>query len=282
MNAKNTAMLITVFVLALIGLYWVESILKSGGNEQYTLHFRIAYGVIGLAFLAVCGWAVRLGWLRWKESQQELEESEQMFLEEAEREIAGGGLAMGGAAGVVGESDGSSGRDGNTGNDGKYGTDGTDRTDGMRGTQVALEFQNSQNPLVSPASHNFCSSQDSQSFQASQDSQTSQAGPPGGVGVPGMPVFSAAAQKRIGDLTRLGVVTTYEGKVDLPAPALPAPIYRLRAGGLVLFLDQLENQRFLAFQARRFRAIVVEGGDGEPVVVRRYQDFLGEEMEGPK
>jgi hypothetical protein len=91
---------------------------------------------------------------------------------------------------------------------------------------------------------------------------------------------SRGLDKIIEDLRRLGILDSYEGKADLPGGS-SAPIWRLRRGGLALLLDELEGHRFLAVQTQRFRAVIVRGPEGRPLVVRRYEDFVTDEVSGP-
>ncbi len=93
---------------------------------------------------------------------------------------------------------------------------------------------------------------------------------------------SPSLEKLAEDLRRLGILKAYEGKVELPPPASPGLIYGLREGGLALLLEEMESHRFLAYQARRFRAIIVRGPEGKPLVVQRYEDFVTKEMPAPR
>ncbi len=84
------------------------------------------------------------------------------------------------------------------------------------------------------------------------------------------------------NLKRLGILDAREGALALPPPASPAPIFRLRGGGLALALDHLESEKFLGFQAQRFQMIFVRDAGGRSLVIRRYEDYLADHLAGPE
>lgn len=237
------------------------------------------YEVAGVLLIASITWVSWTGYLRLKETKAEAEEYEQAFVEEVEREFLGGGASDFGAAvaeGAGGMSVARGERDNRENGDARDilgdresndsgGTCGLGVSPKIRGADSGAGF-----PPGAPAG-----------ITVSSVAETPPASPVQGAAF-GVPSFAPAIEQLATNLKQLGVIDTYEGKVDLPPPAPPAPIYHLRTGGLILLLEDWENHRFLEFQSRRFRAIVVCGADGKPMVIRRFQDFVTDELESPK
>jgi len=253
------------------------------------------YALSGAALVGSAAYLIWLGYERWHEARETLAESERAFLEDVELEIEGGERngERSQAAGtptsaaepdtappptkksVLADSEPATGR-------ADAGTQMSFRDQPLPTLDGAGDLADLTRAVESTAQLSE-SATDSIESNAQPTAPSSPLAPESPASPPayGQPAMSSALRKLADDLKRLGVITTYEGKVDLLPPAPPAPIYQLRAGGHALLLEDLESHRFLAHQVKRFRAIIIRGPAGDPIVLRRYQDFVSDELDNP-
>jgi len=214
------------------------------------------------------GFVVRHYYLRWREEQETQAESERLFFEEAEREIQ-----------TIDPRAGS-------------GPQGLDMARGLIAPAPV--------PQINPAPAAPADSQASQPIAAGPlapaihqaASAVQPAAAPAPPVVPSMPTVPSAPAGEskesdslavfISKLRQLGIFQEQEGTLALPPPSPSAAIWRMRSGGLALVLDRMESEVFLAHQAQRFRLILIRNANGKPLVVRRFEDFLTEQIEGPE
>lgn len=69
----------------------------------------------------------------------------------------------------------------------------------------------------------------------------------------------------------LGLLAEKQGVLPL-AIEPPGVIYRLKSGGSCAILPRLECEEVMRFCCRRFDMVVVAGGDGDALVVERFQE----------
>jgi hypothetical protein len=229
-----------------LALACAESVADEGPG---LLEWMVLGGVVCLVGLGI--FLISRGYKRWKQSQEEAREMEQAFFEQAEREtnllLSGQKpLDAGGGEGWPGD--------------------------------PAREL-----PRSVPA-NSASAAAGSAAFPASASGEPSAAPPPVAPGGTGgaAPSGSETFEGFISRLRQLGILEAMEGRVELPPPSPPGQIHRLRGGGLALVIDQLESERFLSFQAQRFRVVIVRGSEGKPLVLRRFEDFLTEQLAGPE